>query len=206
MAMAAVAVPDGYRANSKGHLVPENQIGQVDLIIDDFVSELAGKWIAQNEGLAKFKEQTFGDFHALVGTINDEYKVKRGGEKGNVQLFSYDGRYKVVFAVNDVVRFGPELQAAREKIIECVQGWTDGARPELLTIINEAFSTEGNGGIIVSRILQIRRYKIEDEDWKLAMQALDDALRVVGTKQYLRFYERNQAGGYDPIPLDIAAL
>jgi len=206
MTTAAIVIPAGFRANSKGHLVPENQIGQVDMVIDDFVQELADKWKAQRDSLAQFKEQVFGDIHALVATINDEYKVKRGGEKGNVQFFSFDGRYKVVFAVNDVLKFGPELQAAREKIIECVQGWIEGAKPELLTIVNEAFSADGSGGIIVSRILQIKRYRIDSEDWKLAMKALDDALRVVGTKQYARLYERNKAGAYLPIPLDIAAL
>lgn len=206
MEKAAVEIPAGFRANSKGWHVPEEQIRQVDLIVDDFVNELAGKWKAQRDALARFKEAAFGDVHALVGAINDEYKVKRGGEKGNVQIFSFDGRYKLVVAVNEIIRFGPELQAAREKIIECVQGWSEGARPELLTIINEAFSTDGQGGIIVGRILQIRRYKIESEDWQQAMKALDDAMRVVGSKQYLRLYERTAAGKYDAIPLDIAAL
>jgi hypothetical protein len=206
MTTAATEIPKGFKKNSRGHLVPEEQIRPLDLLTDGFVTELADKWKVQNRILASFKTSAFGDVHALLATINEHYQVKKGGEKGNVQFFSFDGRFKVVVAVNEIIKFGPELQAAREKIVECVQGWSEGARPELMTIINEAFSTDGNGGIIVGRILQIRRYKIESEDWKLAMQALDDAMSVVGTKQYMRLYERNAAGAYIAIPLDIAAL
>ena len=202
----AVAVPPGFRQNAKGHMVPEGHIGQIDLMEDDFVAELAAKWKSQNEALREFKTTAFADVHALAATINEEFKVKKGGEKGNTQFFTFDGRYKLVVAVNEIIQFGPELQAAREKIVECVQGWSEGTRSELLTIINEIFSTDGQGGIIVGRILQIRRFKIESEDWNLAMKALDEAMRVVGSKQYLRLYERNHTGAYVAIPLAIAAL
>lgn len=205
-ALPSTEVPAGYRKNAKGHLVPEHLIGPVDLMTDDLVNEIAHDWKLMHEELTSFKRVTFGEVHALIATINDEYKVKRGGEKGNVQFFNYDGRYKLVVAVNETIAPGPELQAAQEKINECLDNWTDDARPELKSIINEAFATDGQGGIRISRILQIRRYKIQSEDWQMAMKALDEALRVVGSKQYLRLYERNQAGAYLPIPLDIAAL
>lgn len=198
--------PAGYRQNARGHLVPEHLIGPVDLMIDDLVNEIAERWKTIHLELEAFKQHTFADVHALIATINDEYNVKRGGEKGNVQFFAYNGRYKLVIAVNETIGHGPELQAAQEKINECLDSWTGDARPELKAIVNEAFATDGQGGIRISRILQIRRYKIQSEEWQLAMKALDDALRVVGSKQYLRLYERNQAGAYIPIPLDIAAL
>lgn len=206
MSNAATVVPQGFRENGKGHLVPESMISPVDQMTDNLVKELAARWQAQRDALAELKKAAFGDVHALITIINEQYSVKRGGEKGNVQLFSYDGRFKLLVAVNETIGFGPELQAAQEKIQECLQGWTENARPELAVIVHEAFQTDGQGGIRVGRILQLRRYRIESEDWKLAMQALDEALRVVGSKQYIRLYERDALGAYIPIPLDIAAL
>ena len=106
----------------------------------------------------------------------------------------------------ETITFGPELQAAREMINECLNNWTTDAQPELKTVITEAFATDGQGSVSVARIQMLRRYNISDERWMLAMAAITDAVRVTGSKQYMRLYERNECGGYLPIPLDIAAL
>lgn len=206
MNAAANEIPAGYKENARGHLVPETMISPVDTLTDGLVKELAHRWKFLNMEMVCFKQHAFADVHALIGTINEEYGVKRGGEKGNVQLFSYDGRYKLIVAVAETIAPGPELQAAQEKILECLEDWTGDARPELKAIVQEAFATDAQGGIRISRILSIRRLTIQNDDWAEAMRALDDALRVVGTKQYMRLYERDAAGGYQAIPLDIAAL
>ena len=201
-----VTTPTGYRQNTKGHLVPEALIKPVDIVIDDLITTMASHWKLQQEALAIFKRRTFEDIHALVAAINEEYGVKKGGEKGNIQLFSYDGTYKLVVAVAETISFGPELQAARELVNECLINWSSDAQPELQTIVNAAFATDGQGSVSVSSIFALRRYNIDDERWKRAMTAINDAVRVTGSKQYMRLYERNEAGAYLPIPLDIAAL
>lgn len=199
-------LPAGYRSNSKGHLVPEAMIKPADILIDDMVNTLATEWLKQRAALAAFKQKAFEEVHAMVGIINEQYDVKRGGEKGNVQLFSYDGRYKLIVAVAENIAFGPQLQAARELVNECLNNWTSDAQPELQTIINEAFATDGTGSVSVSRILMLRRYNITDLRWLEAMKAINDAIQIVGSKQYMRLYERNEAGAYLPLALDIAAL
>ena len=206
MQKVEIEVPAGFRQNAKGHMVPEHLISPVEQMTDDLVMEIAAKWIALSETIAEFKKTTFGDVHALIGTINDEYKVKKGGEKGNVQLFSYHGGYKLLVAVNEMIGCGPELQACLEKIHECVQGWKEGAQPELVVLANELLAVNGKGSLSIGKLLQIRRYKFDSDDWRLAMKALDDALRVIGSKQYLRLYERTESGAYVAIPLDIAVL
>lgn len=206
MSKKVIEVPAGFRQNAKGHLVPEHLISPADQMIDDLVTELAAKWKSQSEMLAEFKKTSFGDVHALIGTVNEQYQVKKGGEKGNVSLFSFDGGYKLLVAVNETIGCGPELQACLEKIQECVQGWKEGAQPELVILANELLATNGKGSVSIGKLLQLRRYKFDSEDWRLAMKALDEPLRVVGSKQYLRLYERSEAGSYLPIPLDIAAL
>jgi len=202
----AVEVPAGFRQNAKGHMVPEHLITPVDQMIDDLVMEIAAKWIDLSEAIAKFKENSFDDVHAVLATINEEYKVKKGGEKGNVQLFSYHGGYKLLVAVNDTIGCGPELQACLEKIKECADVWKDGAKPELKILVDELLATDGKGSVSISKLLQLRRYKFDIEEWRLAMKALSACLRPVGTKQYLRLYERTANGAYVAIPLDIAAL
>lgn len=202
---AELTVP-GTRKNAKGHYVPESMIKPADILTDDLINGMALLWKQQKEALADFKRRSFEDVHALVAAINENYGVKKGGEKGNIQLFSYDGTYKLIVAVAETITFGPELQAAREMINECLNNWSSDAQPELKTIVAEAFATDGQGAVSVARILMLRRYNITDERWLQALAAINDSIRVMGSKQYLRLYERNEAGAYLPIPLDIAAL
>ena len=206
MKQVEIEVPAGFRQNGKGHLVPEHMISPVEQMTDDLVRELAAKWIALSETIAEFKKTSFGDVHALLSTINEQYQVKKGGEKGNVQLFSYNGGYKLLVAVNDIIGAGPELQACVEKILECIQAWKEGAKPELVVLANSLMSSRSTGSVSIGTLLQVRRYKFDSDDWRLAMTALDDSLRVVGSKQYLRLYERTDTGAYIAVPLDIAAL
>jgi hypothetical protein len=62
------------------------------------------------------------------------------------------------------------------------------------------------GKINTARVLGLRRLEIQDPDWQKAMQAITESIQISGSKQYLRFYERNDRGEYVQIPLDVAAL
>lgn len=133
--------------------------------------------------------------------------AKLGGKKGNVTLLSFDGRYKIIRAIQEGVAFDERLQAARALIDECLRDWTAGARPEVVTLVNDAFRTDSQGEIRTARVLALRRLEITDERWQRAMQAIGEACQVVGSKSYIRVYERiGDTDQYRPISLDIAGV
>jgi hypothetical protein len=206
MQKAATVVPEGFRENARGHLIPVDTIRQSDLVIDDFVTEASASWIVLQGLLRDFKIKLFGDVQALLDLIAEKYQVQRGGTKGNVQLFTYDGRFKLIVAVADSISFGPELQAAQQLVSDCLHSWTEHSGVELKTVVNAAFAVDATGKLNVGRILSLRRYAIDNEQWRQAMAAIGDAIMVVGSKQYMRLYQRNAVGAYIAIPLDIAAL
>ena len=41
-----------------------------------------------------------------------------------------------------------------------------------------------------SRILGLRKFNIEDDNWNEAMQLIDEAIQIVSSKQYFAFYIR----------------
>jgi hypothetical protein len=56
-------------------------------------------------------------------------------------------------------------------------------------------------------VLGLRRLDIKDERWLKAMTAIGEAVQVVGSKAYIRVYERiGDSEMYRSIPLDIAAV
>ncbi|MEW6463759.1 MAG: DUF3164 family protein [Pseudomonadota bacterium] len=200
-------VPEGFRLDAQGRHVPESMIKPLDLMRDELVMAIVSKTQELNLALADFKAKVFGEVDALVAVAADEYGAKLGGAKGNVTLFSYDGRYKVVRAKADNIRFDERLQGAKALIDECLQEWVKGSRPEIITLINDAFKVDQAGNIRTGSVLALRRLEITDERWIRAMQAISDAVTVVTTSSYVRVYERvGDTDRYEPISLDIAKV
>ncbi|MBG6673529.1 DUF3164 family protein [Pseudomonas aeruginosa] len=202
-----IQVPEGFRLDAQGRHVPESMIKPLDLMRDELVMAIVGKTQELNLALVDFKAKVFGEVDALVAVAADEYGAKLGGAKGNVTLFSYDGRYKVVRAKADNIRFDERLQGAKALIDECLQEWVKGSRPEIITLINDAFKVDQAGNIRTGSVLALRRLEITDERWIRAMQAISDAVTVVTTSSYVRVYERvGDTDQYQPISLDIAKV
>lgn len=202
-----VAVPADYWIDAKGALIPSKLLKPIDLARDSLVGEIVTKAIELNQLMAKFKDAAFADIAAFVDLSANEYDVKLGGKKGNVTLFTFDGRYKIQRAMADRIAFDERLQAAKELIDQCLADWTEGARPELQILINRAFSTDKSGEVSTGAVLALRRYEIEDPRWHQAMTAIGESVQIVATSAYIRIYERiGDTDQYKPIPLDMAAV
>ena len=205
--MTEQTIPAGYWKDAKGCLVPDALVKPIDKARDQLVRELINKSKALNAELAKFKLGAFGDIAAFVDLSTEQYRTSVGGKKGNLTLYSFDGRYKVQRAIQDRIAFDERLQAARALIDECLADWTAEAGPELQAIVNQAFATDKEGQINTGRVLSLRRLDISDERWLRAMQAIGEAVQVVGSRSYIRVYERiGDTGPYQPISLDIAGV
>jgi hypothetical protein len=203
----ASTFPPGYRKDAQGRLVPETMIKPIDLERDALVQTLMADAKALSQQIADFKIKTFGDIGAFVQLSAEQYDTKRGGKKGNVTLYSYDGRYKVQFATSDNMVFDERLQAAKSLIDECIEQWSQGSSPEIQVLVQEAFQTDKEGNLNTGRILGLRRLDIKDARWQRAMTAIGESVQVVGSKQYVRFYERvGDTDQYAAISLDIAAV
>lgn len=200
-------VPTGYWQDAKGALIPVGAIKPEHQEEDALVRDLVAEALAINARLAAFKARALGDVQAFRDLIAEKYGAKRGGAKGNVTLSRFDGSAKVLVAVAENITFGAELEAAKALIDECIHRWSEGANANLRTLIDQAFQVDKQGKISTSRVLGLRRLAIDDAEWLRAMDAISDAVRVTGTKAYVRIYRRT--GGdedYVPICLDIASV
>ena len=194
-----------YWRDAKGNLTPAELVKDIDKARDALVHE----WVERGRDLSKaishFKEGIFGDVQAFIELSAEKYGAKVGGNKGNVTLFSYDGKYKIQRAINESLRFDERIQAAKVLIDECLNEWSEGSRPELKALIERAFNVDKEGNLNTSRILGLRRVEIQDSRWQNAMQAISESVQVVSSKAYVRLYERVcETDQYVPIALDVA--
>ncbi|ART47580.1 MULTISPECIES: DUF3164 family protein [Acidovorax] len=200
-------VPDGYMRNAQGHLVPLDLVKPVDQERDRLVRELVAIAKDLNARLVASKTKIFGDVAAFAELSAEQYGVKRGGAKGNITLHTYDGAFKLQIATAENVTFDERLQAAKALVDECITEWSQGSRPEIMVLVQQAFQTDKEGNVNVGRILALRRLEITDERWQNAMKAIGESVQVIGTKQYVRFYERvGDSDRYAPISLDMVAV
>lgn len=200
-------IPLGYRTDAQGRLVPEANIREVDKLRDELVERLCNHAQKLSEQIAEAKALYFSEVDAFVAMSLDEYGVARGGSKGNVTLTSYDGRRQIILAKADVIQFDERLQAAKALIDECLNEWANEARPELRTIVHDAFAVDQAQNIRVQQVLGLRRLEINDERWHRAMKAIGESIQIVRTKSYIRFRERiGDSDQWRQIPLDIAAV
>ena len=198
----------GYMQDSQGRLVPSSMVSEIDKTRDDLVKELVAAARGLRASMIHFKTRAMDDVEAFVELSAEKYGVKMGGQKGNISLVSYDGRYKIQVAICEHLIFDERLQVAKKLIDECINEWAVGSRDEIKALINDAFQVDKEGRINTNRVLGLRRLNISAEKWLRAMQAITDSLQVIGSKTYFRLYERI-AGTDDkwkPISLDLAAL
>lgn len=205
----APAIPKGYWQDAKGSLIPVSKVKEIDKLRTQLVYALAEQAKGVRECMAGFKAELMSEIQKFLDQSAADYGVQMRGAagKGNVQLVSFDGRYKILRSIQDSLVFDERLQVAKQLIDERVHVWSKGSNANIKALVNHAFQVDAAGKISVSRILSLKSIKIDDPDWQRAMQAINDSMQVASSKSYVRIYERNPATGeYDPISLDLAAL
>lgn len=196
-----------HMKDAKGRLTPLKLVDPKDQLRDHMVRKClayAGDLGAQ---IARFRGHCFDDINSFLDLLKQEYGVTaKAGSKGNMTFTSYDGCLKVQVAIADQITFGPELQIAKELIDECIVEWAAGSRGEIRALVDHAFEPQKEGKVNREALFRLRSLNIEDERWKRAVDAINDAIRIIGSKQYIRFYQRDTPEqAWRHIPIDLAS-
>jgi hypothetical protein len=194
-----------YMPDAKGSLVPVELIKPAAKLEDETVRKVMAFARDLSAQIARFQGHVFEDLGAFEALLEQEYGASKGGRKGNKTFMTHDGLMKVQVQVADHVDFGPQLQIAKSLVDECLNEWSADSRPEIRAIVTRAFNTDKQGQINRSEIFMLLRLDIEDDRWRRAMEAIREAMRVVGSKVYTRFYERDRPDGqWRAVTIDLA--
>ena len=194
-----------YMADARGNLVPCETIKAADKLEDEQVRKIMGFARDLSDQIARFRGHTMTDLGELDALLEQDYGVTKGGKKGNRTYQTFDGLMQVKVQVSDFVDFGSQLQIAKQLIDECLNEWAADSRPEIRAIITRAFNTEKEGQVNRSEIFMLMRLDIEGARWQRAMDAIRDAMRVTGSREYVRFYERAEVtDGWKAVTIDLA--
>lgn len=195
-----------YMADAKGALMPVELIKPQHKLEDETVRKVMYFARELSDQIARFRGHTMTDLGVFDALLDQEYGGRpRAGTKGNRSYQTLDGLMKVQVQTADMIDFGPELQVAKALIDECLTEWSGESRAEIQAVITRAFNTDREGQINRSEIFTLLRLAIEDERWLRAQDAIRDAMRVVGSREYVRFYERDRPdGAWRAVTVDLA--
>jgi len=163
----------------------------------------------KREMLRDFKKETLKDIDTYMEILRDEYHLDpmKHNKKGNITLESFDGLRKVQISVATHIGFDEKLTFAKEKFDLYFKEITKEASGDLKTLIMKVFEVDKKGNVNAKQILSLKSYDIEHPLWLEAMAIIDDAIEVVGSKSYIRFYERKSVEDkWENLSLNIADI
>lgn len=196
-----------YLRNARGDLTPYANIKSADLLQDEMVRKACAYAEDMSAELGRFQAHCHADIAALDALLDQEYGVRsRTSTKGNRTFTAFDGSLQVKVCVADQITFGPELQSAKKLLDEMILERAEGADPFLVALVTQAFATNKEGKVDTASILALRRLEVDDVRWDDITRAIDDSIKVFGSKSYLRFYRKGATGRMEMIPLDLAAV
>jgi len=195
-----------YYEDARGRMVPARLVKDTDLLQDQLVTKLMGEAETLAATMRAFRAMVFDDVGAFLALLSEKYDAKsRGGRKGNMTFMTYNGKMKVQVAVADHLKFGSELQTAKELIDECINEWAKDTNDNIRVLVDHAFRVDKEGQVSRESIFALRRVNIVDPRWERAMKAIADSIEVQGTRTYVRFYRRDsQESPWQAITLDLA--
>ena len=194
-----------YMVNAKGDLVAISNVKAQHKLEDQTVRSCIGFAEELSAQIGRFKGHTAADLAALDAILAEQYQAKIGGRKGNRTYQTFDGLLKVQVQVADQIVFGPELHVAKALIDECLNEWSADSRPEIQSIVTRAFNVDKEGQVNRADVFMLLKLEIDDPRWNRAMDAIRDAIKVTGSKEYVRFYKRaDKDADWVSITIDLA--
>lgn len=186
-----MSAPEGEGMfDAQGRWVPEALIKPGDLLRHNLVLELVARAREKATLDAKYEAGMHEDVTAFVQLQAEKYGAKLGGQKGNVTLTSFDGRYRIVRQVADFLTFDERLTIAKALVDECIREWAAHAGDKIRALVEHAFQVDRSGRVNTERVLSLRKLDIDDDRWKAAMTAITDSVQVASSRSYVRVYER----------------
>ena len=198
--------PENYVRASSGRYIPTSLLGVHDVECDRLARRISGRGERLERDVADFRRDVIRDMLAHIDETVRAYGKADGlsSSSGNIKLTSHDGMYQVRLERADRVVFDNRIHAAKEYIDRAIRRWSEGAQPQLLLLVDEAFSVDKIGRLNTRRILELTRYDIDDDDWQSGIRAIKDAVQTERTKWYVRLYRKADDGtGYKYLPISL---
>lgn len=156
-----------------------------------------------NDMLKDFKKQSFEMLGTMAETVQ-QYARRSEIDKGNFTL-EFEN-YKVAFRRQDKGVFDERADQAEKHIIDFVNVHYSGDAETRDLIMSLLERKEGQLDINLVQRLYKYEDKFDNENWRLGIKLLKESYQLSHSKDYVRFYERDDNGQWQNISLQFSAV
>ena len=193
--------------DAMGNTVPVRYVSPYDRTRDAVVRRIHARFLKARGSLEKVMRESLQDLDKIA-QARGEAGIEMG-EKGNLQVSSFDGLVTVGLVVRYEIHLDERVKQARDLMLDYARSLADKLGGDdaqaLLELIDEAFQSSRTGSLSVSRVLSLMRRDIKAAQWQTAKKLLAESMETRRGKSYLRVESRPDRQ-HDPVPvrLDIA--
>lgn len=204
----AIKDKDGWWLDKKGDAVHPERVKVEDKLKDDMVENILKRADDVTKYIKHFKDESYSEVESYFDLLLEKYNIEvKKGKKGNFTLENFSGTAKIQVAIADNIAFDEKLQIAKLKIDEYLTEITADSSPDIQILIKKAFEVDKKGEVNPKKILALKSYEITNPLWLEAMEIINDAVEVISSKSYIRFYTRENVDvAYKQVSLDIAGV
>ena len=200
-------IPEGFLMDHMGNLVHQDNIKPQRLLEDETIAKIFAYAVPLSDQIARFKAHTLDDIDTYLDILHQEYSVTKGGGKGNLTLTSINGCRKVSVQNAEQLDFGAELQTAKALFDEIVGDLGQSVPPSIMALVETAFSVGKQGKINRENLFKVRDLEIDHPKWQNFRNAVNDSIRIVSSKTYVRLHKRlHPSDTWQAVSIDIATV
>ena len=156
-----------------------------------------------NDRLKEFKVHSFETLNAIQEMVQ-QYARRSEVQKGNFTL-EVDN-LKIKFQRQDKGFFDERADQAEKHIIDFVNNHFSGDADTRDLIMSLLERKEGHLDIDLVQKLYKYEHRFDNENWRLGIKLLKESYQTSHSKDYIRFYERDHNGAWQPISLQFSAV
>lgn len=192
--------------DSAGNNIPSKHVKMETQLEDQLVNQITTlvKKQQKNLKITKGKILSLLDKHTL--TCAERLGVTTGGAKGNAVYRDFADSQKVEVRVGDLTEYSAQIIHAKALIDEMVEEWSKDINNPLPMLFSDIWDSN-NGRLDKKKLKKLVTRQINDERWERAVQIILESERVIGTKTYIRVYQKDgEENNWKNLTLDFSAL
>lgn len=176
----------------------------VDTTLVDVVAILTEK----SEDLAKTKAYVLGLFREVIEMKQEVVGVKEGGQYSHTFTDS-DSSVRITVGYNTVDGYLDTVNEGIAMVREYIESLgSDENSQTLVQMILQLLSTDRQGNLKASRVVQLRKYANESGNARFieGVELIENAYTPTKTKQYIRLEVKNNDNAWVAIPLSLTEV
>ncbi|MFD1820647.1 DUF3164 family protein, partial [Pseudarcicella hirudinis] len=142
-------------------------------------------------------------FRELMNEFGDLPKNSQGG----FSILNKEGNLKTILKIRKIGEFDERADLAEQHIRIFLEKEIKASSPDAYDMIL-ALLERKKGKLEYSRVMTILQYesRFTDQDWKKGCELLKESFRVIDSKYYLEFEQRDENGVWQRIDLNFASF